>query len=146
MSYQSVFTKGLFDQKTVIVTGGGSGIGRCVAHELSSLGAQVVILGRTLEKLQTVVAEIHEDGGLANYAVADIRDEARVTESIASVIERYGQIHGLVNNAGGQFPAKMETLSKKGFETVVSNNLTGGFLMCREVFIAVDAKAGRRHC
>ena len=51
MPYQSVFHAGLFDGQTIIVTGGGSGIGRCTAHELASLGAHVVLVGRTLEKL-----------------------------------------------------------------------------------------------
>ena len=63
MPYQSVFRPDLFKGKTIIVTGGGSGIGRCTAHELVALGANVAILGRTVEKLAEVRAEIEEDGG-----------------------------------------------------------------------------------
>ena len=63
MSYQSVFAPDLFKGQTVIVTGGGSGIGRCTAHELAALGANVVIVGRSVEKLDQVSAEIREDGG-----------------------------------------------------------------------------------
>ena len=62
MSYNSVFSADLFAGQTMIVTGGGSGIGRCIAHELAQLGANVVIIGRTVEKLKTVAAEIVEDG------------------------------------------------------------------------------------
>ena len=59
--YHSVFAPGLFRKKIIVVTGGGSGLGRCFSHELASLGAQVVILGRTVEKLEAVVAEILKD-------------------------------------------------------------------------------------
>lgn len=134
-AYGSVFVDRLFRGQTIIVTGGGSGFGRCIAHELASLGATVVILGRTLEKLEAVCAEISEDGGSAASHVCDVRDEGRVVEVVARVIEDNGQIHGLVNNAGGQFPAPLEKISRNGFETVVRNNLVGGFLMAREVFV-----------
>ena len=135
-SYRSVMAPGLFDDQTIIVTGGGSGFGRCIAHELASLGSRVVILGRTLEKLEKVAAEIAEDGGSADCWTCDIRDEQRVATVVAEVASKYGRIHGLVNNAGGQFRAPMESISRNGFETVVRNNLVGGFLMAREVFKA----------
>ena len=61
--YRSVFRPDLFAGQRFWVTGGGSGIGRCVAHELSSLGAEIVLSGRKVEKLETVAAEITEDGG-----------------------------------------------------------------------------------
>ena len=63
MSYASVFVPGLFAGKVVIVTGGGSGIGRCTAHELAALGATVALIGRKPEKLQLVLDEITQDGG-----------------------------------------------------------------------------------
>ena len=63
MAYDSVFKAGLFAGQTIMVTGGGSGIGRCTAHELASLGAHVVLVGRKLEKLEKTAAEIREDGG-----------------------------------------------------------------------------------
>jgi citronellol/citronellal dehydrogenase len=132
--YRSVFHKGLFAGQVVWVTGGGSGIGRCVAHELASLGAQVVISGRTAEKLQRVAAEIAEDGGRCAWRAFDIRDEDAVKAQVADVVAAHGAVHGLVNNAGGQFPSPMQAISKRGFEAVVANNLTGGFLMMRELF------------
>ena len=133
--YQSVFRDGLFQGRTFWVTGGGSGIGRCVAHELASLGARVVISGRTAEKLDRVAQEIREDGGQCDTQAFDIRDEDAVKTAVAEVVARVGRIDGLVNNAGGQFPAPLQAISKRGFEAVVSNNLTGGFLMMREVFL-----------
>lgn len=135
MSYLSVFKANLFQDQTIIVTGGGSGIGRCTAHELASLGAHVVLIGRKAEKLASVAAEIQEDGGACSVSALDIRDEENVKATVARVVEHRGRIHGLVNNAGGQFPSPLSSISKKGFEVVVSTNLTGGFLVAREVFL-----------
>lgn len=135
MSYDSVLRDGLFAGQTHIVTGGGSGIGRCVAHELAALGAHVVITGRKADKLETVVAEITEDGGQASLAAFDIRKEDDVKAAIAGIVEAQGQIDGLVNNAGGQFPSPAMFISANGFDSVVRNNLTGGFLVAREVLL-----------
>ena len=131
--YCSVFRPDLFAGQRFWVTGGGSGIGRCVAHELSSLGAEIVLSGRKVEKLQAVAAEIIKDGGQASYHAFDIRDEDAVKANVAEALQR-GPITGLVNNAGGQFPSPLAHISKKGFDAVVANNLTGGFLMMRELF------------
>ncbi|MFO1219986.1 MAG: SDR family oxidoreductase [Burkholderiaceae bacterium] len=140
--YRSVFHPGLFAGQVAWVTGGGSGIGRCVAHELAALGAQVVISGRTAEKLERVAAEIAQDGGRCATRAFDIRDEDAVKANVASVVAEFGPVHGLVNNAGGQFPAPMQHISKKGFDAVVANNLTGGFLMMRELFVQSMEKHG----
>lgn len=135
MPYHSVFQPGLFAGRTVVVTGGGSGIGRCCAHELAALGARVVLLGRRPEKLLAVEAEIREDGGSAEHFVCDIRDEEGVRRTVAATIERCGRLDGLVNNAGGQFPAPLAEISSKGWQAVVATNLTGGFLMARECYL-----------
>ncbi|MBI3369836.1 MAG: SDR family oxidoreductase [Burkholderiales bacterium] len=132
--YDSVFRAGLFNGQRVWVTGAGSGIGRCVAHELAALGAEVILSGRTAEKLERVAAEIVEDCGRCLWRAFDIRDEEAVKANVADVVAG-GAVNGLVNNAGGQFPAPMLAISKKGFDAVVANNLTGGFLMMREMFV-----------
>lgn len=134
MPYQSVFAPNLFKGQTILVTGGGSGIGRCMAHELAALGANAVILGRDPKKLEKVRAEIVEDGGEVTAQVCDIRDETMVIASIDAVLEKYGKIDGLVNNAGGQYRTAMRTITTKGFEAVVRNNLTGGFIFMREAY------------
>ncbi|MBX3642122.1 MAG: SDR family oxidoreductase [Rubrivivax sp.] len=134
MGYQSIFRAKLFAGQTIIITGGGSGIGRCTAHELASLGAHVALVGRKLEKLQAVQAEIVEDGGSASCHVADIREEPLVVDVIEAVLRERGRIDALVNNAGGQYRTPMKTISTKGFEAVVRSNLTGGFIFMREVF------------
>ncbi len=132
--YRSVFRPGLFTGQVVIVTGGGSGIGRCTAHELASLGASVALVGRKPEKLATVVGEIAEDGGRAHAFACDIREEVQVKAAVAAILDRCGRIDGLVNNAGGQFAAPLANITQKGWETVVRTNLTGGFLMARECY------------
>ncbi len=134
MSYHSVFHDALFKDQNIIVTGGGSGIGRCIAHELSSLGASVLLVGRNKEKLERVKKEIFEDGGLAEIFTCDIRDEEAVKQLTKSMLRKHGSISGLVNNAGGQFPSPLKSISKNGWDAVINTNLTGGFLMSREVF------------
>jgi len=134
VSYQSVFKQDLFAGQTVVITGGGSGIGRCTAHELAALGADVAIIGRNVDKLNAVQAEIRSDGGRVSIHTADIRDEAAVGGVIDAILTEHGRIDGLFNNAGGQYRAPLETISTKGFEAVVRNNLTGGFVVMREVY------------
>ncbi len=131
-SYRSVFRPGLFAGQVALVTGGGSGIGRCAAHELASLGARIAIVGRTMEKLVAVQKEIQAEGGTCSVHATDIRDEGGVQATVAAVLAAHGRIDALVNNAGGQFPAPLATISAKGWDAVVRNNLTGGFLMARE--------------
>ncbi|MEI7515750.1 MAG: SDR family oxidoreductase [Betaproteobacteria bacterium] len=144
MSYASIFAPGLFAGKVIVVTGGGSGIGRCVAHELAALGAQVALLGRKLEKLERVAFEIAQDGAAhpASVHVCDIRQEEAVRSTVAAIVAQHGPIDGLVNNAGGQYMTPLEAISAKGWEAVVNTNLTGGFLMARECYTQSMAKHG----
>ncbi|MEZ0150364.1 MAG: SDR family oxidoreductase [Candidatus Reddybacter sp.] len=137
MSYQSVLQAGHFKGKTILVTGSGSGFGRCIAHELASLGANILMMGRTEEKLVTVKAEIESDnpGASVDYGCADIRDAEAVEAVIDKFVADHGPIHGLVNNAGGQFPADLENISPNGFLAVVRTNLLGGFIVSKAVFL-----------
>ena len=93
--YRSVFAPGLFAGQVIVVTGGGSGIGRCTAHELAALGAQVVLLGRKLDKLQHVASEIIADGGRCTFHSCDIRNEAAVQDVVQAIVVAQGRIHGL---------------------------------------------------
>jgi citronellol/citronellal dehydrogenase len=130
--YNSVFRAGLFAGKTVIVTGGGSGLGRCTAHELRALGARLALIGRTAEKLETVKAELG-DPDTFTFA-ADLRDEGQVKAAVDGVLAWSGRIDGLVNNAGGQFPAPLKDISLNGWNAVVANNMTATFLTSKEVY------------
>src|SRR3546814_5257004 len=94
MAYNSVLKAGLFAGKNIIVTGGGSGIGRCTAHELASLGARVILLGRKDDKLIKTAAEIEADGGQVIWFTCDIREEDKVKEVVAAIYQAVGQVHG----------------------------------------------------
>ncbi len=140
MRYRSVFRPDLFAGQTIVVTGAGSGIGRCTAHELVALGARVALVGRAIDKLQRVQAEL----GVAHASVhsCDIRDEGAVRQTVTDILAQHGRIDGLVNNAGGQYPTPLKNISLKGWEAVVRTNLTGGFLMARECYTQAMEAAG----
>ena len=140
--YRSAFRPGLLDGQVIVVTGGGSGIGRCTAHELASLGAHVVLVGRHLERLQATAAEIVGDGGQASCHSCDIRHEDAVKTLVGEIVAAQGRIHSLVNNAGGQYIAALETISAKGWQAVIDTNLTGGFLVARECYLQSMAAHG----
>jgi citronellol/citronellal dehydrogenase len=133
MTYDSVFRSGLFSGRTMLVTGGGSGIGRCTAHELKSLGARIALVGRTREKLEQVKQEL-ADPDTFTFA-ADLREEDQVKAAVHGVLKWSGRIDGLINNAGGQFPAPLKDISLNGWNAVVRNNMTATFLMSKEVYL-----------
>lgn len=141
MPYDSIFRPGLLTGQVHIVTGAGSGIGRCIAHELASLGARLALVGRKPDKLERVCAEITREGGPGGISASDvrpyaldIREESRVEEVVGQILGDFGRIDGLTNNAGGQFAAPLAAIRQKGWETVVRTNLTGGFLVARECY------------
>jgi peroxisomal trans-2-enoyl-CoA reductase len=132
LARKNPFRSGLFEDQVAVVTGGGTGIGRAVATELLELGAKVAIASRKPEHLQPAVAELSKIGD-AIALECDIREPASVEKLVAGVLERFGRIDVLVNNAGGQFPAPAAAMSIKGWDAVIRNNLSGTFYMTREV-------------
>src|SRR3982751_3800791 len=135
-----VFAQGLLDGQVVIVTGGGSGLGRATAVELAACGAQVVIAGRRQEPLDETAAPC--EGGRCEGFACDIREEDQVEEFVDRVIERHDRIDTLVNNAGGQYMTPAEDISLKGWDTVVRLNLTGTWLMTHAVATRAMMPAG----
>ena len=135
MSYRSIFREGLFNEQVIIVSGGGTGIGRCIAHELASLGATVVICSRKLPNVEQTRDEIVAAGGQALALPCDIRHAEQVEALMDAVMERYGKIDGLVNNGGGQFVSPAEDIRLKGWNAVIETNLTGAFLMSKQAML-----------
>jgi citronellol/citronellal dehydrogenase len=134
--FDSIYRPDLFVDKTILITGGGTGIGRCTAHECASLGARVIISGRREDVLGETVEEIRSAGGLCDYEPMDVREGESVEGGVARIRERVGAIHCLFNNAGGQFSAPAEKISESAWKKVVDLNLNGTFRVTRAVFDA----------
>ncbi|HKA88348.1 MAG TPA: SDR family oxidoreductase [Haliangiales bacterium] len=132
---ETIFAPDLFRDQVAVVTGGGTGIGRATATMLARLGAKVAIASRKLDHLAPTAAELAAIAGEArvHHGTCDIREPGDVAALVGAVLEKFGRIDLLVNNAGGQFPAPAETISPKGWDAVVRNNLNGTFYMTREV-------------
>jgi len=128
----SIFRPGLFADKVAIVTGGGTGIGKAISEELLSLGAKVVIGSRSQEKIDKAVEEMSQLGQI-NGLKCNIRKEEDVESLVTETLKRHGKIDFLVNNGGGQFPCPASDMSLKGWNAVIETNLTGTYLMSREV-------------
>jgi citronellol/citronellal dehydrogenase len=135
-----IFAEGLLEGKLAVITGGGSGLGRATALELTSLGATVVVAGRRREPLEETVEMC--GGSTAEAAPCDIRDEGQVESLVEGVLQRHGRIDVLVNNAGGQFMSPAESITPKGFRTVVGLNLEGTWLMTHAVATKAMIPAG----
>jgi citronellol/citronellal dehydrogenase len=140
-----MFAPGLFDGQVCIVTGGGSGIGFRTAQEFLELGARVAICGRNPEKLDRARSQLASEGDRVLAQPCDIREPEQVSAFATAVLERFGKIDVLVNNAGGQFPSPAEVMSPRGWEAVIRNNLNGTFFMTREVATRamIPARRGR---
>jgi citronellol/citronellal dehydrogenase len=133
---RSIFAEDLFEGQVALITGGGSGIGLACARELAYLGAKIAILGRKLDKIQAAVSTIEASGVPSERIMGnscDIREPEQVAAFVGRVLERFGRVDVLVNNAGGQFPTPAEMMSPRGWEAVIRNNLNGTFFMTREV-------------
>lgn len=127
--YSSIFRANIFSDRVFVVTGGGSGIGRCVAHELASLGAGIALVGRNRDKLEAVAKELAPTAVGLSIHSCDVRDQEAVIGAVDQIIQQHGRMDGLVNNAGGQFPALLEHISVKGWDAVVRTNLYAPFIV-----------------
>lgn len=128
-----MFTPGLFRGKRILVTGGGTGLGKEIATHLLQLGAEVVICGRR----QSVLAEAAGDmmgahGGSVQYFTVDLRNADDV-DTMIEEIWRSGPLHGLVNNAAGNFISRTQDLSSRGFDAIANTVFHGTFYATHSV-------------
>ena len=129
-----VFREELFEGKVVLITGGGTGIGKKLAIDFADLGAHVVVAARREEPLQETIAEVEDNGGEGTYfADLDIRDDERIDEVVGAIFEDQGRIDVLVNNAGANFLSPAMAMSPNGWRSIIDINLNGTFLMSRAV-------------
>ncbi len=126
---ETVYRSDLFAGKVALVSGGGTGIGRAIALLLKRLGAEVVICGRTAEKLQRTVDFASSKGHRMQAHTTNIREPEQVDALFRQVHADHGRLDLLVNNAGGQFPQPAIDFSPKGWNAVVNNNLNGTWYM-----------------
>ena len=114
--------------RSILVTGGGSGLGLAMAKVFASCGARVTIAGRKRERLEAAVPEIAaaaREGGGADFFAADVRDPEQVEKLVAYTADRAGKVDALVNNAAGNFLVLSEDLTPNGFDAVVRTVLYG---------------------
>lgn len=122
-----MFQADLLKDRTILITGGGTGLGRSMALRFAELGANLFLVGRREEPLKETSAAIRAKGARASFASADVRDFAAVENAIASAEAEFGNVDALVNNAAGNFIARTEKLSPNAFNAVVGIVLQGTF-------------------
>ncbi len=128
MTSQALFDPRILAGRSILVTGGGSGLGLAMAKAFAAHGAHVTIAGRRRERLQAAEREIAagaREGGKAAHLPADVREPDEVAALMRFAVSRFGKVDGLVNNAAGNFLALSEKLSPNGFDAVVRTVLYG---------------------
>lgn len=123
---QGMLREGAMEGKNIIVTGGGTGLGRAMTKYLLELGAQVVITSRKLDVLKETARELEEEtGGKVLPLACDVREYDQIEKVIKDTEDSWGQVHGLLNNAAGNFISPTERLSHRAFNIVLDIVLKG---------------------
>jgi NAD(P)-dependent dehydrogenase (short-subunit alcohol dehydrogenase family) len=130
----NTFAPRMFEGRTALITGGGSGISQRIAERLAEQGASVALVGRTQSKLDAVAEGITAAGGRAAGFAADVRDYDALARSCAAAHERFGSLGIIVCGAAGNFPALANTMSANAFKSVIDIDLLGTFNTCRAAY------------
>jgi NAD(P)-dependent dehydrogenase (short-subunit alcohol dehydrogenase family) len=123
----------MLKDRSIFLTGGGTGLGRSMALHFAMLGARIFLIGRREQPLKEVCDEIHRGGGSAGFASCDVRDYGAVETAAKLAYEQFGRIDTVINNAAGNFMARTEKLTPNAFNAVVGIVLNGTF-NCTQVF------------
>ncbi len=119
--------------KVVLITGGGTGIGRAIALAFAREGASVAVAGRRLEKLREVIGEVQKAGGAGLAMECDVTQAREVERAVKGTVERFGRLNVLVNNAGIMYVSTVEGTSEEEWDQTMTVNVKGPFLMSRAV-------------
>ena len=126
-----MFAPGVLTGRVVLITGGGTNLGKAAAAELVRCGASVVIAGRREELLRAAAVEL---GDHCSWETADIRDPNGAEQLVRAVLDRHGRLDFLLNNAGGQYFVPAEGISTKGWRAVQRLNVDGTLAMCTSAY------------
>jgi NAD(P)-dependent dehydrogenase (short-subunit alcohol dehydrogenase family) len=133
---RSPFRDDILDGQVAFVTGGATGIGKEICRVLGHHGARIAIASRKQEALDAAAEELRSEGIEVHIDTCDVRDAAAVARVVAGIIERYGRLDIVVNNAAGNFPATIANISPNGFKAVVDIDLLGTFNVSKAAFDA----------
>lgn len=122
-----MFQSDLMKGRTILLTGGGTGLGRSMAMRFAELGANIFLVARREEPLKETAGAIRAKGAKAGYALADVRDFEAVEKAVGAAEKEFGAVDTLVNNAAGNFIARTEKLTPTAFTAVVGIVLQGTF-------------------
>ena len=137
-----IFADGILRDKVVLVTGGGTGIGRGIALGMAAYGAHLVLASRNLDHLQSVAHEAAAQGVRALPVRADVRQPDQVQALVQAALDTFGRIDVLVNNAAGSFLAAARKLTPKGWNAVIDTTLNGTFYCSRAVGLHMIEQGG----
>jgi citronellol/citronellal dehydrogenase len=136
-----VFAEDALAGRAVLITGGGTNLGKAAAAELARCGASVVIAGRRAEILKAAAEEI---GHGCSSVTGDVRNCAEAEQMIRTVLDRHGRLDFLLNNAGGQYFIPAEAINAKGWRAVQRLNVRGTLTMCEVAHEVAMKSAGGR--
>jgi NAD(P)-dependent dehydrogenase (short-subunit alcohol dehydrogenase family) len=142
MQGNTMTTPDSFANKTVLVTGGGSGIGQAVALDFARHGATVAVAGRRSDPLEQTVEQIQALGADASAIPADLTDAAQVASLVQTVVDRYGRLDIAVNNAGTNSLGLVADLDEADWSRIVAINLTGVWLSLKHEIIHMRRSGG----
>lgn len=137
-----IFADGIVRDKVVLVTGGGTGIGRGIALSMAAYGAHLVLASRNPDHLQAVAHEAVAQGARALPVRTDLRQPDQVDALVQTALDTFGRIDVLVNNAAGSFLAAARKLTPKGWNTVIDTTLNGTFYCSRAVGLHMIEQGG----